>query len=62
MQKVISVNINSKPRPENSPFSEHVFPQLEKLLEDGYKVIGVHQLAPSPSLYCFTITFILEKA
>lgn len=61
MQTVVSVNIISKPRPENEPFSENQFPKLEKLLSEGYKIIQVHQLAPSPSLYCFTITFVLEK-
>lgn len=61
MQKVISINVNSRPRPENAAFSENIFPELEKLLEEGYKIIQVHQIAPSPNLYCVTITFILEK-
>jgi hypothetical protein len=61
MQKVISININSKPKSENSIFSEHEFPELNKYLAEGYKVIEFHQIAPSPSLYCATLTFILEK-
>lgn len=61
MQTVISVNINSRPKKEGESFSEHKFPQLEELLQQGYKVVQVYQIAPSPSLYCFTMTFVLEK-
>lgn len=61
MQKVITVNVNSRPRPEQAPFSENVFPELDKLLQEGYKIIQVHQIAPSPNLFCVTITFVLEK-
>ena len=61
MQKVISVNINAKPKPDHAVFSEHQYPEINKYLEEGYKVLQVHQIAPSPSLYCTTITFVLEK-
>jgi hypothetical protein len=61
MQKVISVNINAKPKPENSVFSEHEFPEVNKYLSEGFKIVQVYQIAPSPNLYCTTITFILEK-
>lgn len=61
MQKVISVNINAKPKPDSSVYSEHEFPEINKLLAEGYNVVQVYQIAPSPSLYCTTITFVLEK-
>jgi hypothetical protein len=61
MQKVISININASPNPNTLPFQEHDFPKLNELLADGYKVINVYQIAPSPSLFCTTITFVLEK-
>lgn len=61
MQTVVSVNVNSRPEKDGQRFSENQFPQLEEYLKQGYKVIQVYQLAPSPNLYCFTITFVLEK-
>lgn len=64
MQKVISVNINSGIKSENNEktqFSEHEYPQLNKYLSEGYKVIQFQQIAPSNTLYCSTLTFILEK-
>ncbi|MDB0616078.1 hypothetical protein PL372_11095 [Tenacibaculum dicentrarchi] len=60
MQKVINLNINARPE-NNKTFSEYETPVLKKYLEEGYKVINVYQIAPSPSLYCTTITYILEK-
>ena len=62
MQKVISVNITAKPKPDSVVFSEHEFPEINKCLAEGYKVVQVYQIAPSPSLYCSTITFVLEKS
>lgn len=64
MQKVISVNINAKPQKDGNDkvtFSEHEYPQLNKYLEEGYKVVQFYQIAPSQSLFCSTLTFVLEK-
>jgi hypothetical protein len=61
MQKVISVNVTARPKPDTETFTELEYPQIKKYLEEGYKVVQVYQIAPSPSLYCSTITFILEK-
>jgi len=64
MQKVISVNINAMPNKDedkNVVFSEHEYPEVNKYLADGYKVVQFYQIAPSPSLYCSTLTFVLEK-
>lgn len=61
MQKVIVANILSKPE-ERTKFLEIDLPELSKLLEDGYRVIGFHQIAPSSQLFCVTMTFILEKS
>ena len=64
MQKVISININARIQGENNEkvqFSEHEYPELNKYLSDGYKVVQFHQIAPSNTLYCSTLTFILEK-
>ena len=60
MQKVIHININARPK-DNKSLSEHEAPELNKYLENGYKVVNIYQIAPSPSLYCTTITFVLEK-
>lgn len=64
MQKVVSVNINAKPKKEDSDkitFSEHEYPEINKYLADGYKVVQFYQIAPSDALYCSTLTFVLEK-
>lgn len=64
MQKVISVNVNAKPQKDGNdkvPFSEHEYPEVNKYLTDGYKVVQFYQIAPSDSLYCSTLTFVLEK-
>lgn len=61
MQKVISVNVTARPKPDTEQFNELEYPLIKKYLEEGYKVIQVYQIAPSPSLYCSTITFVLEK-
>lgn len=64
MQKVISANINTSIKSENNEkmqFSEHEFPQLNKYLSEGYKVVQFQQIAPSNTLYCSTLTFILGK-
>lgn len=60
MQKIISVNVASKPN-DGDKFLEIEFPIVQSYLDDGYYVKQVYQMAPSTSLYCFTITFILEK-
>jgi hypothetical protein len=60
MQKVITVNINARPE-DNAVFSEYEIPLLNNALQEGYKVVQVHQSAPSQNLYCTTITFVLEK-
>lgn len=60
MQKVICVNISARPN-DNKVFSEHELPELNKHLEDGYKIVQVYQSAPSQNLFCTTITFVLEK-
>ena len=60
MQKVIHVNINARPGDSNN-LSEHEAPELNNYLKEGYKVVNVYQIAPSPSLYCTTITFVIEK-
>ena len=64
MQKVISVNINATPEMDsngNTHFSEHEYPQLNKYLSEGYKIVQFYQIAPSNNLYCSTLTFVLEK-
>lgn len=61
MQKVISINVNSRMEEQNKYFSEREFPVLNKYLEDGYKVVQFYQIAPSNNLYCSTLTFVLEK-
>lgn len=64
MQKVISVNIDSFPNKDNDksvPFSEHEYPELNKYLADGYKVVQFYQIAPGHSYHSSTLTFILEK-
>ncbi len=63
MQKVISVNINARPMKDNRDvhFSEHEYPELNKYLADGYKVVQFYQIAPSQSTHCSTLTFVLEK-
>lgn len=61
MQKVVTVNVVARPSKDDGSFSELEFPVLNKYLDDGFKVISVYQIAPSPNLYCSTITFVLEK-
>lgn len=63
MQKVISVNIGARPMKDNKdvPFSEHEYPELNKYLTEGYKVVQFHQIAPCPTLSCSTLTFVIEK-
>ena len=61
MQKVICVNITARPHGDNKTFSEHELPELNKYLEEGYKVVQVYQSAPSQNLYCTTFTFVIEK-
>lgn len=64
MQVVISVNINARPQKngnEAMAFAEYEFPEVNKYLQLGFKVVQFYQIAPSPSLYCSTLTFVLEK-
>lgn len=63
MQKVVTVNVLARTGTSNDVpnFLELEFPILNKYLEEGYTVKAVHQIAPSPSLYSATFTFILEK-
>jgi hypothetical protein len=64
MQKVVTVNISSKPDKEGAgfkKFSEYEFPILNKYLEEGYSIINVYQIAPSENVSASTITFILQK-
>ena len=59
-QKVISVNVLVRSG-SNKEYKEMEFPILNKYLEEGYRVVETHQIAPSPQLYVITLTFILEK-
>ena len=63
MQKVISVNIGARPTKDNNdvPFSEHEFPEVNKYLADGYKVVKFYQIATSHTFSSSTFTFVLEK-
>ncbi|EJG01418.1 hypothetical protein [Flavobacterium sp. F52] len=61
-QKVVAVNVLSRTTGgENTGFKELEFSVINKYLDEGYKVVQVYQIAPSPQLYVVTITFILEK-
>lgn len=60
MQKVMSFNVNTK-IPNDNSFNLIDSTELNKVLEEGWKVVSVHQIAPTPSIYAFTITFVLEK-
>lgn len=63
VQKVVTVNVLSRVGANNQggEFKELEFPTLNRYLAEGYKIVNVHQIAPSPQLYVVTITFILEK-
>lgn len=62
-QKVVTVNVLSRVGVNNQAgeFKELEFPTLNRYLSEGYNIVNVHQIAPSPQLYVVTITFILEK-
>ncbi len=61
-QKVVSVNVLSRTSGgETAGFKELEFTIINKYLDEGYKVVQVYQIAPSPQLYVVTITFVLEK-
>lgn len=61
-QKVVTVNVLSRVGTASSTeFKELEFPTLNRYLAEGYSIVNVYQIAPSPQLYCVTITFILEK-
>ncbi|WP_029295705.1 hypothetical protein [Chryseobacterium hispalense] len=64
LQKVVTVNVLSRVGTTNQSgeFKELEFPTLNKYLAEGYQIVNVHQIAPSPQLYVVMITFILEKA
>lgn len=63
LQKVVTVNVLSRVGASNQSgeFKELEFPTLNKYLAEGYHIVNVHQIAPSPQLYVVMITFILEK-
>jgi hypothetical protein len=62
IQKVVTVNVLSRVGATSSvEFKELEFPTLNRYLLEGYNIVNVYQIAPSPQLYCVTITFILEK-
>lgn len=62
LQKVVTVNVLSRLGTNSAiEFKELEFPILNKYLAEGYNIVAVHQIAPSPQLYVVTITFILEK-
>lgn len=58
MQKVIVVNIYSRPE-GNRHYSEYEFETLNKYLDQDYQVKQFHQIAPSE--HQVTFTFILEQ-
>jgi hypothetical protein len=61
-QKVVTVNVLSRIGGASSAeFKELEFPNLNRYLAEGYNIVNVYQIAPSPQLYCVTITFILER-
>ena len=60
MQKVMIVNVLSKTE-EKTKFNELELEKVNKHLEEGFKIVQFHQIAPSDNLYCVTLTFILEK-
>ncbi|MBK9108494.1 MAG: hypothetical protein IPM92_09015 [Saprospiraceae bacterium] len=62
MQQVITVTIKNVSNPEG--FAEFRFPQVKAALDDGYKIIQVHQIAfpgPMGSLSMLCLTFVLQK-
>lgn len=64
MQKVVTVNISSRPDKEGAgfqKFTEYEFPIVNKYLEEGYVILNVYQIAPSDNVPASTITFILQK-
>lgn len=60
-QKVITINVLSRTGSVEKEFKELEFPILNKYLDEGYSVVNVYQIAPSPQLYVVTITYVLEK-
>ncbi len=63
IQKVVTVNVLSRVGVNNQggEFKELEFPTLNRYLSEGFNIVNVYQIAPSPQLYVVTITFILEK-
>ena len=60
MQKVVTINVLCRCG-KNNHYRELQFPQLQEYLDDGYKVVSVHQIASNGDIYVITQTFVLEK-
>jgi uncharacterized BrkB/YihY/UPF0761 family membrane protein len=59
-QKVITVRVIGY---ENNDFTEHEFPKINKLLEDGWNIVNVYlqQVESQHTAGVAIITFILNK-
>ncbi len=61
MQKVVSVNINMGAEKRAEVFHEHEFPEVNKYLEQGYRVVQFYQITPAQGSFLLNLTFVLEK-
>ena len=64
MRKVLVANVNSELRDElkNGKHSlEYELTELNQHLADGWEIIKYDIVQPSPSLYSFSIIYILAK-
>lgn len=62
MQKVITVTSHFNIIEKDAKFIEKEYPNLEKYLQEGYKVVQtIPVVKPADSSYMYAITFILDN-
>lgn len=60
MEKVITIATIPAVK-DGTNFTEITFPELDKLLSQGYSIRNVHQISPNPEVFGAILTFILVK-
>jgi hypothetical protein len=62
MQKVITITSLTNIIPDGKRFYENQYPELQKLLDEGYRIIEtIPVIKPADTSTRYAITFILEK-